>query len=231
MIDSPLSTKIVFTVGSIPITEPVVVTWGIMAVLALAGGLVTRSLTLRPSRYQAVLELIVGAIEDQIRNTMRVAPKPYVPLIGTLFLFILTANWSSLIPGIEPPTAHIETDAALGVIVFFAIIYFGVRARGFGGYLKTFAEPSIVMIPLNVVETLTRTFSLIVRLFGNVMSGVFIIAIILSLAGLLVPIPLMALELLVGAIQAYIFTVLAMVFIGSAVAEDRTDRSRKGTGS
>jgi F-type H+-transporting ATPase subunit a len=231
MIDSPLSTKIVFTVGSIPITEPVVVTWGIMAVLALAGGLVTRSLTLRPSRYQAVLELIVGAIEDQIRNTMRVAPKPYVPLIGTLFLFILTANWSSLIPGIEPPTAHIETDAGLGVIVFFAIIYFGVRARGFGGYLKTFAEPSIVMIPLNVVETLTRTFSLIVRLFGNVMSGVFIIAIILSLAGLLVPIPLMALELLVGAIQAYIFTVLAMVFIGSAVAEDRTDRSRKGTGS
>jgi F-type H+-transporting ATPase subunit a len=231
MIDSPLSTKIVFTVGSIPITEPVVVTWGIMAVLALAGGLATRSLMLRPSRYQAVLELIVGAIEDQIRNTMRVAPKPYVPLIGTLFLFILTANWSSLIPGIEPPTAHIETDAGLGVIVFFAIIYFGVRARGFGGYLKTFAEPSIVMIPLNVVETLTRTFSLIVRLFGNVMSGVFIIAIILSLAGLLVPIPLMALELLVGAIQAYIFTVLAMVFIGSAVAEDRADRSRKGTGS
>jgi F-type H+-transporting ATPase subunit a len=231
MIDSPLSTKIVFTVGSIPITEPVVVTWGIMAVLALAGGLAARSLMLRPSRYQAVLELIVGAIEDQIRNTMRVAPKPYVPLIGTLFLFILTANWSSLIPGIEPPTAHIETDAALGVIVFFAIIYFGVRARGFGGYLKTFAEPSIVMIPLNVVETLTRTFSLIVRLFGNVMSGVFIIAIILSLAGLLVPIPLMALELLVGAIQAYIFTVLAMVFIGSAVAEDRADRSRKGTGS
>jgi F-type H+-transporting ATPase subunit a len=231
MIDSPLSTKVVFTVGSIPITEPVVVTWGIMAALALAGGLATRSLTLRPSRYQAVLELIVGATEEQIRNTMRVAPKPYVPLIGTLFLFILTANWSSLIPGIEPPTAHLETDAALGVIVFFAIIYFGVRARGFGGYLKTFAEPSVVMIPLNVVETLTRTFSLIVRLFGNVMSGVFIIAIILSLAGLLVPIPLMALELLVGAIQAYIFTVLAMVFIGSAVAEDRADRSRKGTGS
>jgi F-type H+-transporting ATPase subunit a len=154
-----------------------------------------------------------------------------VPLIGTLFLFILTANWSSLIPGIEPPTAHIETDAALGVIVFFAIVYFGVRARGLGGYLKTFAEPSIVMIPLNVVETLTRTFSLIVRLFGNVMSGVFIIGVILSLAGLLVPIPLMALELLMGAIQAYIFTVLAMVFIGSAVAEDRTDRSKEGKGS
>jgi F-type H+-transporting ATPase subunit a len=165
-------------------------------------------------------------IEDQIRSTMRVAPKPYIPLIGTLFLFILAANWSSLIPGIEPPTAHIETDAALGLIVFFAIIYFGIWARGFGGYLKTFAEPTIFMIPLNLVETFTRTFSLIVRLFGNVMSGVFIIGIILSLAGLLVPIPLMALELLVGAIQAYIFTVLAMVFIASAVTEGLKPKER-----
>jgi len=231
MIDSPLTTKIVFTVGPVPITEPVVVTWGIMAALAMAGGFATRALTLRPSRYQAVLELIVGAIEEQIRSTMRVAPKPYVPLIGTLLLLILTANWSSLVPGVEPPTAHIETDAALGLIVFIAIIYFGVRTRGAGRYLKTFAEPSIMMIPLNVIETLTRTFSLIVRLFGNVMSGVFIIGIILSLAGLLVPIPLMALELLVGAIQAYIFTVLAMVFIGSVVAEDHADRSKEGTES
>lgn len=231
MIESPLATKTLLTLGPVPITEPVVVTWGLMAGLALAGWLATRSLTLRPSRYQAVLELIVGAIEEQIHSTMRTAPKPYVPMIGTLFLFILMANWSSLVPGIEPPTAHIETDAGLGLIVFFAIFYFGIRARGLAGYLKTFAEPSIVMIPLNVVETFTRTFSLIVRLFGNVMSGVFIIGIVLSLAGLLVPIPLMALELLVGAIQAYIFTVLAMVFIGSAVSEGRTDAGKERNGS
>ena len=143
--------------------------------------------------------------------------QPYVPTIGTLFLFILAANWSSLIPGVEPPTAHIETDAALGLIVFCSIIYFGIRARGVGGYLKTFAEPSILMIPLNLVETFTRTFSLIVRLFGNVMSGVFIIGVVLSLAGLFVPVPLMALELLIGADSGLIFTVLAVVFIGSAV--------------
>jgi F-type H+-transporting ATPase subunit a len=231
VIESPLATKTLFTIGSVPITEPVAITWGLMAALTLAARLATRSLTLRPSGCQAMLELIVGAIETQIQSTMRVAPQPYVPMIGTLFLFILTANWSSLAPGIEPPTAHIETDAALGLIVFIAIIYFGVRARGLGGYLKTFAEPSIVMIPLNVVETFTRTFSLIVRLFGNVMSGVFIIGIILSLAGLLVPIPLMALELLVGAIQAYIFTVLAMVFIGSAVSEGRTNGGKEGEGT
>ena len=219
MIESPLTINTVFEIGPVPITAPVVVTWGLMAFLALSGLLATRTLALAPNRYQAALEMIEEAIEDQIGSTMRVEPRPYVPIIGTLFLFILVANWSALVPGVEPPTAHIETDAALGLIVFASIIYFGIRARGVGGYLKTFAEPSVVMIPLNLVETFTRTFSLIVRLFGNVMSGVFIIGIVLSIAGLLVPIPLMALELLIGAIQAYIFTVLAMVFIGSALAE------------
>ena len=230
MIRSPLANETLFTIGPVPITEPVVVTWGLMAALALGGFLATRSLALAPSRMQTVLEVIVGAIEDQIRDTMRTAPAPYLPLLGTLFLFILIANWSSLIPGIDPPTAHFETDAALALIVFFAVIYFGIRARGVGGYLKTFAEPTIIMLPLNIVETFTRTFSLIVRLFGNIMSGVFIIGIILSLAGLLVPIPLMALDLLTGAVQAYIFTVLAMVFIGSAVSEGR-ERQQRGKGN
>ena len=221
MIESPLTIKTVVMFGPVPITVPVVVTWGLMAALALGSWIATRSLKLRPTRSQAVIELAVAAIEGQIRDTMGVAPKPYLPLIGTLFLFILGANWSSLIPGVEPPTARIETDAALALIVFFAVIYFGIRARGLVGYLKTFAEPTFVMIPLNLVETLTRTFSLIVRLFGNVMSGAFIIGIILSLAGLLVPIPFMGIELLIGAIQAYIFTILATVFIASAVREDR----------
>jgi F-type H+-transporting ATPase subunit a len=221
MIESPLTTKTLFAIGPIQVTAPVIVTWGLMAALALVGFLATRALTLSPSRYQVVLEVVVGAIEDQIRSTMRIAPEPYVAMIGTLFLFILTSNWSSLIPGVEPPTAHLETDAALGLIVFCSIVYFGIRTRGVWGYLRTFAEPTIFMIPLNLIETFTRTFSLIVRLFGNVMSGVFIIGIVLSLAGLLVPIPLMALELLIGAIQAYIFTVLAMIFIGSAVGGER----------
>lgn len=228
MIESPLVMKTLFMIGPVPITAPVVITWGLMAALTVGGFFATRSLTLSPTRYQAVLELIVGTIEDQIHSTMRIAPQPYVAMIGTLFIFILTANWSSLIPGIEPPTAHIETDAALGLIVFCAIIYFGIRARGVGGYLRTYAEPSILMIPLNLVETFTRTFSLTVRLFGNVMSGVFIVGIVLSLAGLFVPIPLMALELLIGGIQAYIFTVLAMVFIGSAVGGEQTRDRNEG---
>jgi F-type H+-transporting ATPase subunit a len=227
MIGSPLTAKVVFTVGPVAVTEPVVVTWGLMAILGVGGWLATRSLSLRPTAAQTIVETIVNVIEDQIHGTMRVAPAPYVPMIGTLFLFILAANWCSLIPGVEPPTAHIETDAALGLIVFFAIFYFGVRARGLVGYLETFAEPTFIMIPLNIVETFTRTFSLIVRLFGNVMSGVFVVGIVLSLAGLLVPIPLMALDLLTGAVQAYIFTVLAMVFIGGALNEGRTPTKGK----
>ena len=229
MIRSPLTATTAFSIGPVPITEPVVVTWGLMAALALGAWLATRRLTISPSRTQTVLELIVTAVEEQIQGAIGVAPGPYVPLIGTLFLFILVANWSSLVPGVEPPTAHIETDAALGLIVFCAIFYFGIRARGLRGYLATFAEPSIVMIPLNVVETFTRTFSLIVRLFGNIMSAVFVIGIILSLAGLLVPIPLMALDLLVGAIQAYIFAVLAIVFIGSGVSEGSRRQSKERT--
>ena len=148
---------------------------------------------------------------------MGAEPGPFLSLIGTLFLFIFAANWSSLVPGVEPPTAHLETDAALALIVFLATIWFGIRSRGMRGFMATFAEPSVIMIPLNLIETVTRTFSLVVRLFGNVMSGVFVIGIVLSLVGLLVPIPLMALELLTGAVQAYIFSVLAMVFIGSVI--------------
>jgi F-type H+-transporting ATPase subunit a len=123
------------------------------------------------------------------------------------------------VPGVVPPTAHLETDIALALLVFLAVIYFGILAGGMRGYLASFAVPNPVMIPLNFVESLTRTFSLLVRLFGNVMSGVFVIGIVLSLAGLLVPIPLMALDLLTGAVQAYIFAVLAMVFIAQTLGE------------
>jgi F-type H+-transporting ATPase subunit a len=200
--------------------------------MALLGGclaLATRRLALVPSKRQAVLEIVVGAIDGQIRDTMQVDPGPYRALIGTIFLYVLLANWTSLVPGIEPPTAHLETDAALALIVLCATVVYGVKTRGLAGYLKTFAEPSWVMIPLNIVEQITRTFSLIVRLFGNVMSGVFIVGIILSLAGLLVPIPLMALDLLTGAVQAYIFAVLATVFIGAAVGERKPPEQERET--
>jgi F-type H+-transporting ATPase subunit a len=219
MIRSPLTLEPVFSIGPVPISEPVLVTWAIMLLVGGGAALITRRLSLEPSKTQALLETVVGAIDDQIRGTMQVDPAPYRAFIGTIFIYLLVANWSSVLPGIEPPTAHLETDAALATLVFAATIFFGITRRGLAGYLKTFAEPSWVMIPLNIVEQITRTFSLIVRLFGNIMSGVFVVGIVLSLAGLFVPIPLMALDLLTGAVQAYIFAVLATVFIGAAVGE------------
>ena len=219
MMDSPLSLTPLFHIGPVPITEPVVVTWAIMLMLALGSFAATRRLRLAPGKLQVVLELFVTTVDSQIRETMRRDPVPFRALIGTIFLFVLVANWTALIPGIEPPTAHIETDAGLALIVFAATLVAGVGGRGLRGYLATFAEPSWVMIPLNLIEQITRTFSLFVRLFGNVMSGVFVVGIVLSLAGLLVPIPLMALDLLTGTVQAYIFAVLATVFIGAAAGE------------
>ncbi len=231
MTRSPLEMAPLFRLGPVPITNPVIVTWAIMALLVLFAAIVTRRLSLSPSKRQVTLEMLVATIDDQIRATMQVEPGPYRALIGTIFIFVLAANWSSLIPGVEPPTSHIETDAALALIVFCATIFYGIRTRGLFGYLATFADPTWIMIPLNVVEQITRIFSLMVRLFGNIMSGVFIIAILLSLAGLLVPIPFMALDLLTGLIQAYIFTVLSMVFIGAAVAERQQESSNQQRGT
>ncbi len=216
---SPLASTALFHLGPVPITEGVAATWAIMAILVLGGILVSRRLSLVPSKPQVFFELIVATVDSQIRDTMQAEPAPYRAFIGTLFTFIFVSNWSTLVPGVEPPTAHIETDAALALLVFIAVIWFGIRAGGVRGYLGTFASPNPIMIPLNFVESITRTFSLLVRLFGNVMSGVFVVGLVLSLAGLLVPIPLMALDLLTGAVQAYIFAVLAMVFIAGAISE------------
>jgi F-type H+-transporting ATPase subunit a len=209
-----------FKLGPVPITSPVVVTWAIMVITLCICVLCTRGRSLEPSRLQTLFETLVAAIDQQIRDTLQLDPAPYRSFIGALFIFILLANWASLVPGVEPPTAHIETDAALAFLVLSASIAYGISMRGIRGYLANFAAPTWFMLPLNVIEQLTRTFSLIVRLFGNVMSGVFVLGVVLSLAGLLVPIPLMALDLLTGTIQAYIFAILATVFIGAAVGDE-----------
>jgi len=214
---SPLTSAVLFHLGPVAITRAVVTTWIIMAVLAIVCRLATDRLEMQPDRRQAVLEVIVTGIAEQIEEVIRKDARPFLPMLGTLFIFLVVANLSGLLPGVEAPTSRIETPAALALIVFFSVHYFGVRARGLRGYLASFAEPKLIMLPLNILSEVTRTFSLMVRLFGNVMSGEFVIALVLALAGLFVPIPLMVLEILVGLVQAYIFTVLATVFIGAAV--------------
>jgi len=156
---SPLANATLFHIGPAPITSAVVVTWGLMAFLVGGAVLVNRRLSLDPSPTQSVFELIVDTVDGQIRDTMQVEPARYRAFIGTLFIFIFAANWSTLIPGVEPPTAHLETDIALAFLVFIAVIVFGIRAGGLRHYLATFASPSPIMI---------RTSSSIRRNSGDV---------------------------------------------------------------
>ena len=218
MPSNPLTAERLFSIGPVPIYEPVVTTWLVIFLLAGVAILSTRGLAIVPGKWQAAIEIVVTGIESQIAEVIPNDTRRYMPLIGTLFLYLATANLISALPGLNPPTGHLETPAALAVIVFGAVHSYGIRARGvrrhFGAYLK----PSIIMLPLNIVSEITRTFALMIRLFGNVMSGHFVVGIIVALAGLFVPIPFIALQILTGLIQAYIFSVLATVFIGAAVA-------------
>lgn len=218
---SPLTSTVLFHVGPAAISRPVVTTWIIMIALTAFCWLATRRLQKQPGVRQAALELVVAGIEQQIGEIIRNQPRPYLPLLGTLFIFLVAANLSGLLPGVEAPTSKLETPAALALIVFLSVHYYGVRSRGLRGYLASFAEPKLIMLPLNILSEITRTFSLMLRLFGNIMSGEFVIALVVALAGLFVPIPLMALEILVGLVQAYIFTVLAAVFIGAAAGNTK----------
>ena len=217
--ESPLAVTTLFHIGPVPITLPVVTTWVIVIGLALLFFLSTRRLTIVAGRWQAALEILVTTVEMQIKEVVGEDARRILPLIGTLFIFLLVSNLSGTIPGVKAPTATLATDGALALLVFTATQYYGVKAQGILGYLGSFIKPTPLMLPLHVVSQITRTFSLMVRLFGNIMSGELIIGVILSLAGLVLPIPLMLLEILVGLLQAYIFSILATVFIGSAISE------------
>lgn len=214
---SPLAIEILFYVGPVPITRAVVTTWIIMAVLTVTCWLGLRRARVHAGAYQTALEIIVEAILKQTEEIIRRDTGRYTPLLATLFIFLVCANLAAVVPGLKPPTGHLETPAALAAIVFFSVHYFGVRSRGIVDYVRRYARPNILLFPLNVLSEITRTFSLMVRLFGNMMSHELVIAIIVFLAGLLLPIPFMLLGILIGLIQAYIFTVLAAVFIGAAV--------------
>jgi F-type H+-transporting ATPase subunit a len=217
MSHSPLASAIVLRIGPVALTETVITTWLLIAVLAIVCRLVTRRMSVVPGDLQAVIETLVGAIEEQIRGIVNRDPAEFLPLLGTLFIFLVVANLAAVLPGVHAPTASIETPAALAAIIFFSVHVFGLRLQGVAGYLKGYLKPNPLLLPLNVLSEFTRSFSLMMRLFGNIMSDELVIAIVVALAGLLVPIPFMAFEILVGLVQAYIFSVLAAVYIGGAV--------------
>ncbi len=216
--------------GFVSINATLVYTWGVMGLLVLSAWAVTRTFALdRPSgRAQAFLEVLVSMTRDQIEEITQQDPKPYLPFLGTLYLFVAVSNFLAFLPGYHPPTGSLSTTAALAAMVFLAVPGYSIRARGVRGYLKHYVEPVVFMLPFHVISEVSRTVALAVRLFGNVMSGTLIVGILLSVAPLLFPVLLHALELLIGQVQAYIFAVLATVYIASAArAEQETESVRK----
>lgn len=204
--------------GLLKLNATILFTWLIMAILVIGSWLVTRRITgaLTMSKGQNMLEVVVGGVMDQIQEISQQDPHPYLPFVGSLFLFILTSNVLAIVPGFQPPTGSLSTTAALALCVFLAVPVFGIRKQGLRGYFRQYIQPTPIMLPFNIIGELARTLALAVRLFGNVMSGTLIAAILLAIAPLFFPILLQALGLLTGVIQAYIFSILAMVYIASA---------------
>ncbi len=200
------------------INATIAFTWGVMAVLVVASWLITARLSdgENVSRWQVMLEVIVTGIRDQIAEVGTETPGRYLPFIGTLFLFIATANILTIIPGYRPPTGSLSTTSALAICVLIAVPLFSITQQGLGSYLRGYLRPSPFMLPFNILAEATRTIALAVRLYGNVMSGTVIAGILLSIAPFFFPVLMQLLGLLTGLIQAYIFAVLAMVYIASA---------------
>lgn len=207
-----------FQWGWFTINSTIFFTWLVMLLLTAGSWLVTRKLTSEGelSRWQNLLEVLVKGINGQIREVSRQEPGPYLPFVGTLFIFIAISNILAIVPGYTPPTSSLSTTAALAICVFIAVPIFGVTQQGVLNYLKQYLEPTFFMLPFNIIGELSRTLALAVRLYGNMMSGTIIVAILLTITPLLFPVVMQALGLLTGLIQAYIFAILAMVYIASA---------------
>ncbi|WP_317203640.1 F0F1 ATP synthase subunit A [Janthinobacterium sp.] len=204
--------------GFVKLNATIVYTWALMLVLTLAAALVTRRLSadLQRAPWQNLLETLVLGIEAQIGEIGLRRPGRYLPFLGTLFLFIAAATIATVLPGYDPPTGSLSTTTALALCVFVAVPWFGVREQGLGGYLKTYVEPTWIMLPFNLISECSRTLALAIRLFGNMMSGAMIIAILLTITPFVFPVLMTALGLLTGLVQAYIFTILAAVYIAAA---------------
>ncbi len=204
--------------GFVKLNGTIVTTWAMMIAMALGAKLITRRLATerKISRWQAALEIVVTTIEKQIADVGLSQPEKYLAFLGTLFLFVATASLCTVVPGFEPPTGSLSTTAALALSVFVAVPLFGIREQGLGGYLKSYTKPTLIMLPFNIISELSRTLALAVRLFGNMMSGVMIIGILLTITPFLFPIVMTVLGLLTGMVQAYIFSILAAVYIAAA---------------
>jgi F-type H+-transporting ATPase subunit a len=223
---------IYWQVGFFKLNATIVYTWGLMLVLVLGSKLITRNLStqLQRSRWQNLLEIIVTGINRQIEEVGLKNPQKYIGFLGSLFLYVAMASLFTVVPGYEPPTGSLSTTAALAICVFVAVPMFGIEESGLGEYLRSYLKPTIIMLPFNIISEISRTLALAVRLFGNMMSGTMILAILLTITPFVFPIIMSALGLLTGMVQAYIFSILATVYIAAATRVRKTEPEDK-TGS
>jgi F-type H+-transporting ATPase subunit a len=203
--------------GTVILAEPVLITWGIMLALTAGSWIVTRRLSLDPGPVQVVLEGLLNATDEAIRAVLPEQTTRLLPFIATLWLFIMVANLSGLIPGVHAPTSDLSTTLALAVLVFLSVHWFGIRAEGLRAYLRHYLAPMPLMLPFHLMSELTRTLALAIRLFGNMMSLEMAALLVLLVAGFLVPIPLLMLHIIEALIQAYIFGMLALIYIAGAI--------------
>lgn len=211
--------------GLIKLNATIVFTWGLMLILAVGSKVITRRLSINHerSRWQNLLEIVITGMEKQIKEVGLRQPKKYLGFLGTLFLFISAASLGTVIPWYEPPTGSLSTTAALALCVFVAVPYFGIKDQGVGNYLKSYMKPTFFMLPFNIISEISRTLALAVRLFGNMMSGAMIVAILLTITPIIFPIIMTLLGLLTGMVQAYIFSILASVYIAAATRVRKLD--------
>lgn len=207
--------------GYLKINTTIVFTWLLMAILAVGAKIVTAGLStgMKRSRWQNILEVIVLTTEKQIAEVGLVQPRRFLGFIGTLFLFVALASLCTAFPGFKPPTGSLSTTVALALCVFIAVPLYGIKELGFSGYFRTYMEPTFIMLPFNILGEISRTLALAVRLFGNMMSGEMILGILLTITPYVFPIVMTLLGLLTGMVQAYIFSVLATVYIAAAMSE------------
>ncbi|MCJ7738859.1 MAG: F0F1 ATP synthase subunit A [Anaerolineae bacterium] len=213
-----ITPTVLFTVGSLEVTSTVVNTWAMMALVSVGAYLAGRTLKMRPTLMQNLLEWLVEAIERLIRDMVGVQDTAtFLPVVGTLAIFIGTANLIGLLPVLKSPTPDINTPLALALVVFFSVPYFGIRSRGVWGYLRHYVEPIFLMLPVEISSELARTFSLTFRLFANILGEEIIISVLFVVMPLFAPVPIMLFSIFTGLLQAYIFTLLSCVYIGGAV--------------
>lgn len=218
----------IFELGAIQLTSTVVTTWVVMAITGCFAWLATRRLQLKPSRVQTLIEAVVSVIEQSIRGVAPQHVKQILPFIGTLWVFIVIANLIGLIPGVHSPTRDLSATAALAFLVFLSVHWFGIRTQGLKNYLLHYLQPSPILLPFHLISELTRTIALAVRLFGNMMSLEMVALLLLMVAGFLVPVPILMLHIIEALVQAYIFGMLALIYVAGGLQSQQLKQQQKG---